>query len=162
MIIEKWVPGFEGNYSVDSNGDLISYKRNKRRYLIGGIDKDGYRKAILCMNGVRHHLRISALIAAAFIGPRPLGMVVRHLDGNLLNNRPENLAYGTQKENIADKEIHGTKAFGEKHHSSLLTESQVIKIRASKLGSVRLSRIYGVTRSCIECVKSRRTWRHLP
>ena len=161
MIIEKWVPGFEGNYSVDSLGNLISYKRRDKRYLIGGIDKDGYRKAILCMNGSRHHARIATLIAAAFIGPKPLGMVVRHLDGNLLNNRPENLCYGTQKENIADKEIHGTKLMGESHPSSKLTERQVIEIRASKLSCAKLAKIYGMKSSGIDCVKNRRTWKHI-
>lgn len=139
---EKWIPGFEGSYAVDSDGNLISYKRNRRTFLIGGIDKDGYRKAILCMDGKRRYLRVASLIAAAFIGERPQGMVVRHIDGNLLNNRPENLAYSTQKENIADKELHGTMLRGEKHRSSKVNSFQVFEIRKSALSCKKLAAIY--------------------
>lgn len=158
---ERWIPGFEGSYAVDIEGNLISFKRGKKTFLIGGLDKDGYRKAILCMDGKRHYFRIASLIALAFIGERPDGMVIRHIDGDSLNNRPNNLAYGTQKENIADKEIHGTKLFGEKHGSSILNEAQVLEIRSSQLGSTKLSIKYGVSRSCVDEIKSRRTWKHL-
>lgn len=44
---------------------------------------------------------VHSLVAAAFHGPRPEGMVINHIDGNNQNNRPENLEYVTQKENVA-------------------------------------------------------------
>ena len=161
MVIEKWIPGFHGHYSVDNLGNLISYKGRSKRYLIGGVDKDGYRKAILCLDGKRHYERIASLVAMAFIGPRPDGLVVRHLDGNLLNNKPENLSYGTQKENIADKEDHGTKLKGDNHPSSKLNSKQVMEIRKGSLSASKLALIYGMKKSGIECIKSGRTWRHL-
>lgn len=40
------------------------------------------------------------LICEAFHGPAPDGAVCMHLDENSRNNRPENLAWGTQKENL--------------------------------------------------------------
>ena len=46
--------------------------------------------------------KVASLVAFAFIGPRPDGNVVRHLDGNKDNNRADNLAYGTHQDNADD------------------------------------------------------------
>lgn len=47
-------------------------------------------------------LLVSRLVAAAFHGPAPFpGAVVLHLDDNSLNNRPSNLKWGTQRENLS-------------------------------------------------------------
>jgi len=43
---------------------------------------------------------VARLVCEAFHGPAPAGTVCMHLDENPLNNRPENLAWGTQKENL--------------------------------------------------------------
>lgn len=158
---ERWIPGFEGAYAVDNDGNLISFKRGKKRYLIGGLDKDGYRKAILCNQGDRTYIRISSAVALAFIGDRPEGMVVRHLDGNKLNNRPENIEYSTQKENIHDKYAHGTMQVGERHWKSKLTEEDVITIRKSKKTSAHIARELGVSKSAIELARAGINWRHV-
>lgn len=45
--------------------------------------------------------KVHRLVCEAFHGPAPEGKnVVIHLDENALNNRPENLKWGTQKENL--------------------------------------------------------------
>ncbi len=45
--------------------------------------------------------KIHQLVCEAFNGPRPPGhSVVMHIDENAANNRPDNLAWGTQKENL--------------------------------------------------------------
>lgn len=49
----------------------------------------------------RGNLKIHRLICEAFHGPAPFPKaVVIHLDEDALNNRPENLKWGTQKENL--------------------------------------------------------------
>jgi hypothetical protein len=58
-----------------------------------------------CYRGAYHkdfgNVKIHQLICAAFHGPKPFPKaVVIHLDENGLNNRPENLKWGTQKENL--------------------------------------------------------------
>jgi hypothetical protein len=47
-------------------------------------------------------------VAEAFHGPRPVGLEVRHLDGDSLNNAASNLRYGTRTENLLDAVEHGT------------------------------------------------------
>ncbi len=45
--------------------------------------------------------KVHQLVCEAFHGPRPFAdAVVIHLDENAHNNRPENLRWGTQKENL--------------------------------------------------------------
>jgi hypothetical protein len=45
--------------------------------------------------------KVARLVAEAFHGSQPFeGAVVMHLDENPRNNRPENLSWGTQKENL--------------------------------------------------------------
>jgi hypothetical protein len=45
--------------------------------------------------------KISQLICEAFNGPRPFdGAVCMHVDENAANNRPDNLEWGTQKQNL--------------------------------------------------------------
>ena len=51
---------------------------------------------------------VHVLVLSTFVGPRPDGMEVRHLDGNSLNNSLENLAWGTHKENTQDAFVHGS------------------------------------------------------
>lgn len=61
-------------------------------------------------------------VALAFI-PNPTGLpVVRHLDGDPLNNIVSNLAWGTQKDNADDSRRHGTMATG----ASKVTKGQAV------------------------------------
>ena len=47
------------------------------------------------------NMKAHQLVCEAFHGPKPFDRaVVIHKDENALNNRPENLKWGTQKENL--------------------------------------------------------------
>jgi hypothetical protein len=153
----KAVPGFE-NYFATEAGEIISTHRNKVSQLKGGIDKDGYRKVILCKDGERHYKRVHVVVANTFLGNQPKGTVVCHVDGDLKNNKPENLKYATQKENIRDKEKHGTKLFGEKIPSSRLAEREVIEIFESSEPSRKLAAKYSVSKGAIDAIRNSKTW----
>ncbi|WP_344395804.1 HNH endonuclease signature motif containing protein [Streptomyces asiaticus] len=68
-------------------------------------------------------------VYSAFYGSIPAGALIRHIDGDSLNNRLSNLAAGTQKENMADAIRHGTVPSGESHYASKLSDDQVREIR---------------------------------
>jgi len=60
-------------------------------------------------DGKRRCVYLHSLVIRAFHGAKPFPTAVtRHLDGNATNNSPDNLRWGTQKENIQDSIKHGT------------------------------------------------------
>ena len=69
---------------------------------------NGYKQV-----GIKHNLRrgsrhfVHRIICEAFHGkPKNNNMIVRHLDGNKKNNKPENLRWRTQNENSNDTSFH--------------------------------------------------------
>lgn len=108
---------------------------------------------------------VSRLVCMAFHGGPPFESAeVRHLDGDRKNNAPENLAWGTAKENSMDKVLHGTLLLGEKAPGSKITDAQALEIRAKYDAGDSLSKIgreFGVTRSNICYIGKRKTFRHL-
>lgn len=111
---EIWedIVGYEGYYQISNLGRVLSFSRLKRTnknffretketILPGWVNRHGYLEYILTLNGGKKH-RAHVLIAKHFI-PNPNNHpVVRHLNDVKLDNRLENLAWGTQKDNRAD------------------------------------------------------------
>ena len=160
MKIEWRRVGIAPEYEVSSEGEIRSSYTN--RPLVGGLDKDGYRKLVLCTGGGRKYARVASLVCEAFHGPCPDGCGVRHLDGCRVNNAASNLAWGTQKENIADKRRHGTDQRGERHPRSILDDDAVRQIRGRLGASAKdLAEEFGVKPCAVYAVRSGRAWRHV-
>ena len=108
------------------------------------------------------NVSVHRLVAAAFIGPCPEGLIVCHGIGGSFDNSVENLSYGTpSKNNGADRRRDGTLPIGSKSHLTKLTEEQVIKIkRRSAQGESRasISRDFSVTPEAISAIALGRTW----
>ncbi len=108
---------------------------------------------------------VHRIVLEAFVGPRPLGMVVCHEDGNPVNNRLTNLRWGTRKENEADKERHGRRRHGEKHQNSKITEEDVREIRRAwanrEMTQKKLGEKFGLTRTGVQSIVKGQTWRHV-
>ena len=104
----------------------------------------------------------SNLICEAFHGPRPPGMQCRHIDGNPKNDRPENLAWGTQSENQMDRHRHGTAQIESRNKKVRLNREAVYFIRANPdMTHAELGRKFGVDIDTIRGVRIGRTWRWL-
>jgi hypothetical protein len=96
-------------------------------------------------------------------------MECRHLDGNPANNRLENLAWGTDKENGQDRIRHGRKSGGrgESNGRALLTEDIVRQIRREAPGlrkygrATSLAKKFGVSPSAIRFVLDGKNWSHV-
>lgn len=109
---EEWRPvvGYEGNYEVSDWGRIRSIRRRRVK---GGLKKTrlnnrGYLVTGLYWMGRERTRHVHALVMEAFVGPRPAGIEVRHLDGDPTNAALTNLAYGTSAENKLDQVRHGT------------------------------------------------------
>lgn len=102
----KQIPGFP-EYSATTDGRIWSHK-GQGRYLKPAVDQRGYHRVSLRLDGRTVTRTVHALVALAFIGPRPEGLEVCHNDGNPQNNRADNLRYDTHASNMRDKRLHGT------------------------------------------------------
>ena len=125
---ERWVPvpvpHLEDRYAVSSLMRIKSLPRDTATGRRGGIflspyvRDDGYGQVILYGPGGKpdaHQFLVHELVALAFIGPRPAGKHIRHLDGDPGNSVPGNLAYDWPSVNMLDVKRHG-RGFGAKTH----------------------------------------------
>ena len=176
MARRKQIPAYP-QYEVSDCG-LVS-RGNK--VLSQSPNVKGYPRVTMSINGKSVTRVVHALVMEAFVGPRPEGMQIRHIDGSRTNNAIENLAYCTASENEADKSIHGTKAVGDKngmrtkpearprgskHGKAVLNESAVALIK-KKLSEghrgigEKLAKEHGVSPQLISNIKSGRVWGHV-
>ena len=118
---EQWRPitGYKGAYEVSDQGRVRSVTRTittahgRTRTYKGQIKeptvRDGGRLVVsLQVDGQARARLVSHLVAEAFLGERPQGMVVCHNNGNPADNRLGNLRYDTMAGNMHDKKLHGT------------------------------------------------------
>lgn len=173
---EQWRPvvGFEGYYEVSDQGRVRSLDRvvvekgGMRRMRPGRIMKPVARATgHLCINlmvkGKIQCFRVHRLVLEAFGGPCPEGMECRHLNGNPQDNRPENLAWGTRRENQHDRWTHGTHNRGERHGLSKITEAQALAIREARASGEKLKDIaarFDVSSATVSMVARGLRWGH--
>lgn len=111
------------SYQVSNCGQIRRIARNRRGVLIPREGLDGYLRIQLTTDGHRPAFAVHVLVAAAFLGPRPDGLVIDHIDGNKYNNAAVNLEYVTQKENIRRSVAMGLHPTGDRNGSRLHPES---------------------------------------
>lgn len=108
---ELWaiVKGFE-NYAVSTKGRVRNLKTGRLLKHQSSRRGGWYAFINLCKKGTRKNVNVHLLVAEAFLGPRPEGMVVHHRDGKRKNPAVINLEYITQAENcrFSNKAPHRT------------------------------------------------------
>ena len=174
--IWKPVPGYELQYEASSLGRIRSTrsKTNTRCGLIlkPKVSKRKYLDVTLCNNGIKKSYRVHAVIAVAFLGPRPLGGTVNHKDGNKQNNTVDNLEWCSVKDNIRHARLFLGGNYtnppilrGEKNPKTPLKSEDVIEIRRKrredKTTFSQLAKIYGVSKSAIRNIVNYKTWIHI-
>jgi hypothetical protein len=82
-----------------TNGTGRGYPRQPQERFLRPSDA----QLVLRRDGRDHSVELARLILEAFVGPSPSKThKARHLDDDRSNNTLSNLAWGTQKENVAD------------------------------------------------------------
>jgi len=156
--VERWVPCVRSSrYAISSHGRVRTVRGN--RWKPAGLCRLSNMGGYPCVGINRQVTRVHILMLEAFVGPRPEGMVIRHLDGNPENNHLSNIVYGTHAENSLDACRHGSMSRG-------LKPADVRKIRdlvsAGGLSLTQIGARYGVGKSCISNIASGRRWGWLP
>lgn len=161
------VPGWEGFYEVSDQGSVRSLDRyvshwrgGQRLYpgkeLIPKTDRYGYQEVGLSREGKKVSCKVHTLVLRAFSGEAN-GLQARHLNGNAVDNRLENLVWGTALENSADRVKHGTQV-------RKLTEEQVKEIKElCKQGMTQriIALKFGVSHGLISNIHQGKDWRHV-
>jgi hypothetical protein len=173
---EEWRPvvGYEMLYAISSLGRIKQLQQTHKFAALTfrkiGYTRDGYLAITLALDGKLRRYSVHRLVAAAFLGPCPLGYEVNHIDANKANPRPENLEYVTSKENKAHakklgllKTAHLTFRKGQDSPQAKLTERDIVEIRRQLLKGIPYKAIaaqFNVTKMAISLIKRGKNWSH--
>lgn len=166
MITEEWrsIPSCPG-YEASSAGRVRSLDRVIKRGIrscraTGRILRPAKAKRSMYFHVTLHSVgvgrctrTIHSLVAEAFAGPRPAGMVVRHLDGDSTNCAASNLVYGTWSQNNHDCVRHGNHPAKSRTHCPRNHRLALPNLRAKEW------RIRGY-RNCLACSRATNYLRH--
>lgn len=176
IVNEIWkdVSGYEGYYQVSNLGrvrslprrvnaaysatKLMSGKLLKPRYC-----KNGYYYVCLYGLGIQKNITVHSLVANAFLGDRPNGLDVNHIDGDKSNNSCTNLEYSSRSQNIRHALDTGLchSRIGDNHHASKLSSKDIPAIRyrlAMGHSQLSIARDYGVSQTVIGDISRGVTW----
>jgi hypothetical protein len=153
--VRRDAPNIGGFGAVRSSGNILTPRALPR----------GHLQVTVCIgNRPKTHL-VHRLVAAAFLpAPDEERNCVCHRDDDPSNNRPNNLFWGTRRENSQDMVSKRRQAVGERVKSSKLTAEKVLEIRrayASGQKQYDLAESFGVSQSNVSMIVLRATWRHL-
>lgn len=169
--VGKYIPGYEGKYSVTQDGRVYSHSRIDSRghrcsgrFLNPSPDNKGYLRVTLRSDGHQKTLKVHRLVAQSFIPNPYCKPEVNHINGDKSDNCIKNLEWNTSSENANHAFRTGLKrgAKGVLNGRSKLSEVDVIAIRNS--GSITLRELankYRVTETQICTIRKGKAWRHL-
>lgn len=172
---EEWRPvvGYEGFYEVSNFGAVKSLPRRVPHYTGASFVRKGgdlkititglYPQVNLSKEGRTKTHMVHRLVAAAFLGARPKGFHVRHLDGDKWNASATNLAYGTAKQNMEDMARHGRVPKGVSHGRAKISEDDVRTIRKLKglLTHKEIASTFGLGLSQVGNIIYGLQWKHV-
>ncbi|MBM6630328.1 HNH endonuclease [Mammaliicoccus vitulinus] len=156
---EEWkdVVGYEGLYEVSNMGNVRSIKFKEERILKQFVNTNGRLQVGLSKDGKKYNKYPHSLVAESFIGERPEGYDVCHLDGDYTNNKLTNIRYDTGSENQIDFYRQGKKS-----NTGKLSIEQVLEIRrlyaTGKYTLKELAKEFNVSLMNISYIVNRKTF----
>ena len=129
MKTETWKSVTGTDYLVSDMGRV----KRGNRILSSRLCRLGYVRCNILVP-VRRIRTVHSLVAEAFIGPRPVGKEVHHLNGDKTDNRPENLGYVTHAENIKADYSEGRRSSPIGNPGRVFGAETRAKMRDAKLG----------------------------
>jgi len=165
---ERWkeIPGYGGDYEVSNLGMVRSYKRNTSGEMIKPqTNRGGYLYVNLYKNKKPKSRSLASAVSEVFIGIRPRGLQINHIDGNKKNNSVENLEYITSSENVKHAWRTGlsTHKKGELSHHSKLKNIDVLIIRhlRGKMKAIDISSLFDISVSNVSRIQTGKRWTHI-
>lgn len=159
---EEWkpIPGYELFYEVSNYGRIRCSptapprKGNRRgKILIAYATEEGYLTTHLCVNYQQASMLNHVAVALAFIGPRPEGHHVDHINHNTSDPRLCNLRYLLAAWNTSQP--------GQQNAMSKVTEHEVAAIRRlskSGISQRQIAWAFQLSEANISLIVSGTTW----
>lgn len=97
-------------------------------------------------------------------GPIPEGLSCLHLCDEPACVNIDHLVLGTQRANMADRQLKRRTASGARNGRALLNEEQVLEVRRmrGRVPAPRIAQLYNVSEGAIHAILSGENWKHLP
>lgn len=160
----KPIKTYEGLYEVTEEGEVFSLRRHKFLKTYRGAN---YIQVFLSKAGISRLFLVHRLVADAFVGEIPVGMIVNHRDGNKHNNHFLNLEIVTYSENNQHARRTGLNPtlYGSGTSNAKLSESAIPLIREFIKNGVtqgEVAKFFAVTQPLISKILHRVVWSQVP
>lgn len=159
------LPGYEASSCGRIRRAVVLSNNHPPRVMKCTTFNSGYICFQTRLGDKRYTAAVHRLVCEAFHGPAPFPRAeVRHLDGSRDNNSPENLQWGSAKENAADRTGHGRTARGEDHRRAGMDKKIVtamFRLSAKGMTAKDISEVFDVHKSTVSRVLAGTSWAHI-
>ena len=101
------IPSLEFLYEISEDGRIFRNVKSKKQNKII-VDyhhsEKGYCYTFICRNGKVQKIPIARVVAECWLGKKPEGYEIDHIDRNSLNNHYKNLRYVTKSEQMKNRD----------------------------------------------------------
>lgn len=157
LVICSQILGYDIQYACDIEGHIYSNSTGEWRMM--KIQHSGnYYRLTLRKDGKDVNRSPHRLICEAWYGPSPFEKaIVRHLDGNSINNNANNLDWGTYSQNWDDRKA-DLRGIHESHHNAKITMQDVRYMRTSGKTYQELCSEYKLNSKTVKRILNNETW----
>lgn len=95
-------------YEVNENGTILRNVKSKKQikiFLDTHYSKSGYYAAFIRHKGKPKRVMIHKIVAECWLGDKPDGLEIDHIDRNTKNNHYSNLRYVTHSEQMKNRQL---------------------------------------------------------
>ena len=145
------------NTFITRDGRIWRNGKPKKVY----VGLNGYKTCTFSINNKSNPKTVHRLLLETFVGPCPEKHEALHINGNRLDNRLENLRWGTRKENVADAIKHGTATIGTKNSQSKFNKedlNEIMKMKSQRMTAQQIADRFNVSKTTVYRVYSGQTY----
>jgi len=172
----KPIPGYEGYYSADKEGNIWSQPKiiecgngfgpieymTKLRKLKPGLTNCGYHQVTLRKKGKSFNHAVHRLVGYTFLKLKK-GLDINHKDGNKINNLLENLEVCTRSENLKHAQRIGLiRDLNGENHPTCKTPIKMKKDIEldieKKISYLDACKKYGINRTTFYSIRNKKHW----